>query len=167
MPDEVFAYGFRNPWRISFDRLGRLVAADVGLHHYEEITFVEAGRNHGWSVMEGFHCRVEPGCDETSFVAPIAEIEHPLSISVTGGYEVTAEDYPELAGHYVFGDFVTGQLFALELPAPNAPAREVELRSLGRHPVFGAAFGRDPQGRVYLADFARGDLFRLVAPRTP
>ncbi len=168
VPDEVFAYGFRNPWRISFDRRGRMVAADVGLLHYEEITFVEAGRNHGGNVMEGFHCRAaKPSCDAIPFVPPIVEIEHPLSVSVTGGYEVTSNDYPELAGQYVFGDFVTGQFFAIELPDPGAPAQDVELRSLGRHPVFAATFARDPEGRVYVADFARGDLFRIVRPRTP
>ena len=87
---------------------------------------------------------------------------------MTGGYEVTASDYPELAGHYVFADFVNGQMLALELPAPNAPTGPtvVEVRSLGRHPVFAATFGHDPDGRVYVADFARGDLFRIVEPRS-
>ncbi|HLK52037.1 MAG TPA: PQQ-dependent sugar dehydrogenase, partial [Candidatus Angelobacter sp.] len=85
---EIYAYGFRNPWRFSFDNsTGRLFMADVGQDMFEEIDIVQKGGNYGWNTMEGMHCFNPPsGCNMTGLSLPIIEISHPEAIAVIGGF---------------------------------------------------------------------------------
>jgi glucose/arabinose dehydrogenase len=119
--DEHYAWGFRNPWRLSFAPDGRLFVADVGQSSYEEVNVVERGGNYGWNVREGARCVQAENCPSTG---PDGEplrspaIEYPHSgdgvsgISVIGGYLYDGQDVPKLAGRYVFADYVAnGQLF--------------------------------------------------------
>lgn len=156
---EVYAIGLRNPWRFSFTPDGRLIAGDVGQDAWEEITEVVAGANLGWKAREGARCYLPDPCEPTGMLDPIWEYPHEEGRSITGGYVSTAPDLPALQGRYVFGDFVTGRLWALELPPPGARAEAVT--SLGRWPITPSTFGRDGAGRLYVGDYGGGVVYRL------
>jgi glucose/arabinose dehydrogenase len=177
--DEYYAWGLRNPWRISFDSEGRLFAADVGQHLFEEVNLVEAGGNYGWNVREGFHCfdpehPSEPpaDCPEESergepLLDPVLEYPHVtddavVGSAVVGGYVYEGDAIPDLDGAYVFGDWATtqdrpsGRLFAARPPAGD-DAGEWELEELvvagnrsGRLDANVLSFGRAPDGDLYV-----------------
>jgi glucose/arabinose dehydrogenase len=119
--DEQYAWGFRNPWRLSFGPDGRLFVADVGQSSYEEVNVVERGGNYGWNVREGAGCFRAQECpttgpDGTPLVDPVIEYPHDggevSGISVIGGHVYEGEAIPSLRGRYVFGDFrARGRLF--------------------------------------------------------
>jgi glucose/arabinose dehydrogenase len=157
---EIWAYGLRNPWRYSFDPKGRLIAGDVGQDLWEEISIVERGKNLGWNVREAAHCFFpKDGCSSAGLVDPIFDYDRSLGLSVTGGFVYTGKRIPTLAGRYVFGDFGTGRLWALDLP--DAPKR-VSARLLGRFSYAFSTFGRDADGELYAADFGPGSIYRLI-----
>jgi len=160
---EIWALGLRNPWRYSFDPRGRLVVADVGQNAWEEVDLVEAGDNLGWDVLEGFACH-EPaqGCDRKGMVEPIFVYGRDQGQSITGGYVYLGERLPELKGKYLFTDYVSGNLWALQLPDRR---RRVDAERLGRTGRVVATFGRDAAGEIYLADFASGEVLRLDGAR--
>lgn len=161
---EIWAYGLRNPWRYSFDQRGRLIVGDVGQDTYEEIDLVPAGANMGWKIKEATHC-FEPkeGCRSEGLLDPIWEYGRDDGSSVTGGYVATSEHLPALQGKYVFGDFLTGRIWALELPdEPGQQAKAVY--SLGRWPILISTFGRDEGGRIYVADLPHGRIMRVDPP---
>ncbi len=116
---EIWAYGLRNPWRFSFDRLtGDLFIADVGQGAREEINFqaagTGAGANYGWRVMEGSACTGlggGPACFDASLTLPILEYDHSLGCSVTGGHRYRGAANPALAGYFVYGDFCSGRIW--------------------------------------------------------
>ena len=160
--EEIWAYGFRNPWRFSFDpHTGRLWLGDVGQGSYEEIDIVEAGGNYGWDVMEGAHC-YEPGtgCDRAGLVLPVWEYDHGLGFSVTGGYVYRGSDVPELVGRYVFGDYGSGRIWML--PVDDVEAGATQLMDTDHNVT---TFGVDAQGELYVADYATtsGVLYRFVS----
>jgi glucose/arabinose dehydrogenase len=115
---EIYAYGLRNPWRFSFDsETGVIWAADVGQSGYEEINIVEAGGNYGWRLKEGSHCYNPPeNCEIPGLIDPIYEYSHDDDIgsSITGGYVYRGSGIPELYGKYVYGDFVSSNIWSLE-----------------------------------------------------
>jgi len=160
---ETWAIGLRNPWRYSFDATGRLIVADVGQNAWEEISIVERGGNYGWRIREGRHC-YDPSddCEQEDLIDPIYEYSHREGESITGGYVCLAESIPALNGLYVFGDFVSGRLWAIRLPDDSRPAAKMpEAFTLGRWQILVSTFGRDPSGRIYLAEFGNGAIFRL------
>jgi glucose/arabinose dehydrogenase len=163
---EIFAYGLRNPWRFSFDPHDRLVVGDVGQDTWEEIDLVGRGENLGWNAREARHCfDPKEGCRTQGLVEPVLEYGREAGTSITGGYVYTGKDVPELEGEYVFGDFVSGNVWAAKLPGPYLASKElVEPRHLGKWPFLISSFGRDETGELYLLDFAGGALYRL-APR--
>jgi glucose/arabinose dehydrogenase len=117
---EIWAYGLRNPWKFSFDRLtGDLYIADVGQQYFEEINFQPAsstgGENYGWDTLEGFHCH-EPaqGCEAEGTVLPIIEYDHSEGVSVTGGYVYRGSQLPSLQGKYFFADFGSGTIWVAQ-----------------------------------------------------
>ena len=131
---EIFAWGFRNPWRWSFDSLnGDLWVGDVGQGNWEEIDRVELGLNYGWNVREGAHC-FDPanGCS-TAFEDPITEYSHALGNSVTGGYVYRGMTIPDLPGTYVFGDFGTGRIFGV---AANSAKGDGRRGTAGQRPQY-------------------------------
>lgn len=154
---EVFAIGVRNPWRFTFAPDGRLVVADVGQGAWEEIGYAFAGDNLGWNRMEGRVCYEAEACDQRGLRLPFHVYGHDVGQSITGGEVVLAPG--GLKGKYVFGDYVSGRLWALSLP--KDPHAVVEARLLGQWPVNPSTFGRDASGRVYLADHLRGVLLRI------
>ena len=124
---EIWAYGLRNPWRFSFDReTGDLFIADVGQNALEEVNLQPAGspggENYGWNVMEGDACfSPQSGCDQEGLVLPILVYSHASGAgrSITGGYVYRGSELPDLAGSYVFGDFVSGNVWRAD-PADGA-----------------------------------------------
>ena len=159
---EIYAWGLRNPWRFSFDRVaGTLWAGDVGQNDWEEVDRITVNSNYGWNVREGAHCFSPPtGCAET-FEDPITEYDHGLGQSVTGGFVYRGTAISELAGRYVFGDFVTGRLFGI--PADSAPG--VVPDELADTTLSIVSFGQDVDGELYLLDFGVGTIHKLVNAR--
>jgi glucose/arabinose dehydrogenase len=158
---EIWAYGMRNPWRFSFDPRGRLIAADVGQDLYEEVSIVVAGDNQGWAVREATHCfSPAEGCETKGLIDPVFEYGRDLGNSITGGYVYLGSRIPSLKDQYVFGDFVSGNLWSLELPAERGKPGKGRL--LGRFSHAFSAFGRDEHGELYALDFALGTILRLT-----
>lgn len=160
---EIWAYGLRNPWRYSFDGFGRLVVGDVGQDRFEEIDVVHPGDDLGWNIREGTHCFVPPtNCSAAGLVEPIFEYGRESGSAVTGGYVYTGSAVPDLRDRYVFGDFVSGAIWAMKLPGPDLPPSGLsEARLLGNWPYLVSSFGRDEDGELYLVDYSSGKVFRL------
>lgn len=161
---EIWAYGLRNPWRYSFAPDGRLIVADVGQNRLEEIAIVGAGQNHGWNIREGDLCfSPKRDCPTQGLTDPIYTYPHSEGTSVTGGYVYTGDAIEGLKGRYVFGDFTSGRMWALELPQrASSPVKPKRVSSLGAWPLLISSFGRDPQGELYVADFREGRVLKLT-----
>ena len=146
---EIYAWGLRNPWRYSFDRqTGTLWLGDVGQNTWEEIDIVTAGGNYGWNEREGAHCFL-PACS-TDSIDPITEYGRDLGASVTGGFVYRGSAVPDLVGWYVYGDFVSGRIFAI--PADSQEGTEtIELLDTS----FGiSTFAEDLDGEIYVIDYS-------------
>jgi hypothetical protein len=160
--DEIWAYGLRNPWRFSFDRLtGDLFIADVGQSNWEEVNFQPQGStaaiNYGWRVMEGTHC-YDPatGCDTSGKTLPVIEYDHGLGCSVTGGYRYRGAD-ATLYGKYVYGDFCSGRIWtATESAGTWTPALALDTGLLI------SSFGEDAAGELYVVGYVDGKLYRIT-----
>jgi glucose/arabinose dehydrogenase len=162
---EIFAYGLRNPWRLSFDRsTGDLWIGDVGQGDWEEVDRWPAGDawasgpNFGWNIMEGLHCFNAQTCHQDGLVPPVAEYDHGQGCAIVGGYVGRDPDEPTLSGGYIFGDDCSGAIWALDAAKPAA-TDPVLLLDSGR---MISSFGEDAAGRLYLTDLASGELLRVV-----
>jgi len=163
---EIWATGLRNPWRYCFDRRGRLVVPDVGQNAWKEINIVERGKNYGWRCREGFAPYDESENCRGPFADPFYVYGRDEGQSITGGYEYLAEDIPKLTGLYVFGDFISGRIWALRLPQqPSTRVGPRDVLALGRWPVQISTFGRDEKGKLYLADYGLGIVYRIDPAR--
>ncbi|MFD0797775.1 PQQ-dependent sugar dehydrogenase [Maribacter chungangensis] len=152
---EIFAYGLRNPWRMSFDvQDGSLWAADVGQGAREEINTIVSGGNYGWRIFEGNSC-FSGDCETTGLEAPIFEYGHDNGDrSVTGGFVYRGTELPSLVGKYVYGDFVSGRIWALDTAnATNALLLEPRLSI--------ASFGTDNENELYVCDFG-GTIYKFA-----
>ncbi len=161
----VYAKGLRNPWRFSFDRdTGALWVGDVGQNAREEIDYLRPGRragaNFGWKGYEGslvYDRQVASRLSRSALTWPVHEYGHTVGRSVIGGYVYRGSAIPELRGHYIFGDFVTGRVWAMKgrggLRAPLAGADGEAGRV--------ASFGEDAAGELYIASF-RGHVYKIV-----
>jgi len=156
---EIYAYGFRNPWRFSFDRpSGRLFCADVGQASFEEVDIVESGGNYGWNIMEGDHCFNPPtGCDMTGLTLPISEYDHSQGTAVIGGYVYHGSAIPALRGLYIFGDLSSGNIWYLREGPPGTFTQTLLMNS----PETLSSFGQDSAGELYLADIDAGTISKL------
>lgn len=154
---EIFAYGLRNPWKFSFDRVRNLLlAADVGQDAVEEIDIIIPGGNYGWSIYEG--SKVYKDLQVTSdLIPPIWEYEHPIGKSITGGFTYYGEKHQSLYGVYIYGDFISGKIWGLWLDE-NQEATVYELLDTN---LKIASFGRDESGEIYVLDY-QGHIYKLL-----
>lgn len=186
--DEIYAYGFRNPFRFSFDReTGQLVVADVGQRNIEEVNIVVPGGNYGWRLKEGsfaFDPTTGTVSDDLSgippgLIDPVLQYDHGEGISIIGGFVYRGSAIPELEGKYVFGDFSrgfttpSGRLFVGDLATGEIQELVIGMtdESLG---MFVKGFGEGPDGELYLLagtnlgpTGADGRVFRLAPVPLP
>jgi quinoprotein glucose dehydrogenase len=154
---EIYAYGLRNIWRMSFDqKTGKLWAGDVGQNLWEEINIIVKGGNYGWNVREALHHFVPKGGKRPKgadarrpkgMIDPIWEYHHDIGKSITGGQVYRGKKLPSLYGKYVYADYVSGKIWALDYDAK-------QKRVLGNHPIPGnkmpvITFGEAEDGEVY------------------
>lgn len=155
---EIYAYGLRNPWRFSFDSVtGELWVADVGQDELEEINVIESGGNYGWRIKEGTQCYQGPGCERDDLIDPVFEYDHSQGRSITGGYVYRGSQLPELTGKYVYADFVSGNIWALERKADGT----VENALLTQSGKDIASFGVDRDGELYVLTLG-GEIYLLT-----
>jgi uncharacterized repeat protein (TIGR03806 family) len=160
---EIYAYGFRNPWRWSFDRdTDELWVGDVGQGALEEIDRVVVGGNYGWRCREGTQVTTNDCAGLTGpFLPPVAEYGRSAGFSVTGGYVYRGTQIPALVGRYVFADYGTGRIW--DIPSTSTPTVTV-TSSDGFDTSLGiASFGEDVNGELYVVDLNGGGLHQLVA----
>jgi len=161
---EIWSYGWRNPWRFSFDRAtDDMYIADVGQNQYEEVDVELAGtpggQNYGWRLMEGSHCFASNECDPASLglVLPVAEYDHGQGCSITGGYVYRGSQFPALTGVYFYGDYCSSIMWALRHEADGSWS-QAELLQSG---YTISSFGQDEAGEVYLVNHGAGEIFQL------
>jgi glucose/arabinose dehydrogenase len=155
---EIFAWGLRNPWRWSFDSdTGLLWAGDVGQSGWEEVDIVRVGENYGWRIREGARCNaaIAADCDATGLTDPFWEYDHSVGSSITGGFVYRGSQVPNLAGYYVFGDFVSGRIWGIPVDGSSGALGLLESSV----PI--AAFGQDNAGELYVVGYS-GDLYRII-----
>ena len=182
---EVWSFGWRNPWRYTFDDpsrggTGAMIAGDVGQNQWEELNYEprgRGGRNYGWRNREGAHNNVTslpPAY--TPLVDPIHEYDHTTGGSVTGGFVYRGSSLgAAFPGRYFFADFVRSRVWSLALTIDaGGEARASDVREhtneLGGSAHLGgvASFGVDAAGELYIVSYSRGIILRIVgAPRAP
>ncbi|MDH5220788.1 MAG: PQQ-dependent sugar dehydrogenase [Betaproteobacteria bacterium] len=155
---EIYASGFRNPWRWSFDRqTGELWVGDVGQGALEEIDRVVRGGNYGWRCFEGTRPTMLPCGSEPNLLPPVAEYDRNQGRSVTGGYVYRGSSILGLPGKYVFGDFITGRLWYIA-----ADAQPTLRITGGSQTVLNiSSFGEGMDGELYVVHYG-GQLYRLI-----
>jgi uncharacterized repeat protein (TIGR03806 family) len=162
---EIYAYGFRNPWKHSFDmKTNELWVADVGQQKFEEVNKVVLGGNYGWNIREGRHCFSQRDCPTAGLIDPITEYPRSLGISTTGGYVYRGTRLPEdLQGKYIWGDFGSGVIFSVD--GTNGQSEPTVLLSQTNLKI--STFGQDAEGEMYVADYAGGVIYQLAKADAP
>lgn len=164
--EDIWAYGFRNPWRISFDGT-TLVAADVGQRKWEEVNIVQKGGNYGWDCREGFAAYDQrenpssPLCATTGLkIDPIHVYDHTVGNSITGGYVYRGPSTTlGITGRYIYGDFNTGRIWGLDLNSKS----NTELADTGFFiSTFGLGENKELYVATYFADGSPSGLYRIV-----
>ncbi len=173
---EVFVYGFRNPWRASFDHLtGDLYIGDVGEFAWEEVDIVPngniTGMNFGWSMYEGnelfgelktgetLHCEYDTNISPT--VPSLVYAHEDSQCAIIGGYVYRGKALPSLYGKYTYGDLCTGQIWS----ATNTATGALTATSVLTVPDYLSSFGEDKNGELYLVGISSGTIYRLAAPK--
>jgi glucose/arabinose dehydrogenase len=171
---EIFAYGFRNPWRYSWDRkTGELWVGDVGQDLWEEVDVVTNGGNYGWSVREGMH-HYKPGPPGAQYVDPVIEYthqpslrpeamfpDHSIGLCVIGGYVYRGKKFPALEGIYIYGDYNLGTIWGLRYDSSTKKA--VAHGTLLDQKKNITSFAEDAAGEVYVLT-QEGEIFQITAP---
>lgn len=181
---EVYAYGFRNPHRITWDSQGRMLATCIGHHRIEEINQILPGKNYGWPFREGTF-RLNPyvnmsnvfplpEAEEIEYTYPVAQYDHDEGNAISGGLEVISDLIPELKGKYIFGDIVRGRLFFINIddikPGQQAKVHEwrisfdgipTDLTTLTGTNRVDLRFGKDADDYIYIMTKADGKIYKL------
>lgn len=158
--EEIFAYGMRNPWRFSVDHTTGLIwAADVGQDKTEEIDIITKGGNYGWVTMEGNDC-YSGNCDKTGLLLPIWSYDHTVGKSITGGYVSRDKNLPGLNGRYIYGDYVSGSIWALTYVDGKATQNDLVGKVNGGTL---SSFGEDSNSNLYILNYSDGKIYKLAA----
>ncbi|MES2792536.1 MAG: PQQ-dependent sugar dehydrogenase [Planctomycetota bacterium] len=146
---EIYAYGLRNIWRMSFDRkTGTLWCADVGQNLWEEINLITKGGNYGWNLREGMHpFGLKASGPRPDLIEPIWEYDHQVGSSITGGVVYRGKKLPELVGKYIYADYITGKVWALKYDEAAKKVISNEAIPTNKLPII--SFGEDEEGEVY------------------
>jgi glucose/arabinose dehydrogenase/mono/diheme cytochrome c family protein len=183
---EIYAYGFRNPHRISWSRNRQLIACNIGQHHIESLCLVKPGDDYGWPIREGSF-RINPNDkldkvhplppDDTAYhiIYPVAEYDHDEGRAISGGFEYQGKELRQLKGKYLFGDIPTGRLFFVNMAdlkrGTSATISEWKiaingvqktLRELSNADRVDLHFGRDANGELYILTKADGKMYKLT-----
>ncbi len=158
--EEIFAYGLRNPFRMSFDTAtGKLWAGDVGQDSREEIDIISSGGNYGWNRMEGRQCYpAGSSCSRSGLTLPVYDYGRSDGASVIGGYVYRGSSIPSLVGTYVFGDFISGNLFGLIYDGSS-----VIKKKLAETGLLISSLGRDESGELYVLSYGEGTIYKISA----
>ena len=173
---EIWAYGLRNPWRLSWDHVsGSLFCADVGQNKLEEVNLIEKGGNYGWSSYEGSHLfELNDYSDEAQqVIKPIFEYSHDYGTSITGGFVYRGKKHKEIEGKYIFGDWGTGKCWALSFEKNQIYQQNLlfqkkgviinpsltEKRERNFKPFKPVNFQAGPNGEIYVLDW-QGSIYR-------
>lgn len=163
---EIWAVGVRNIWRLSFDRqTGDLWAGEVGQNIWEEVNLITRGGNYGWKPRESMHKFSANGSEpKPEYIEPVWEYHHEIGKSITGGNVYRGKKVPELAGYYLYADYVTGRLWGLKY---DVAAKKV----LANKPIAGniapvLSFGEDQNGEIYYLT-VNGGIFRFTSIPQP
>jgi glucose/arabinose dehydrogenase len=167
---EIWAYGLRNPWRYSFDRVtGDLYIADVGERIHEEVDFQPAsslgGENYGWSIMEGIACYNPPsGCATAGLTLPVHEYTHADAggCAISGGYVYRGSAVPAMVGRYFYADFCHTWVRSIMVSGGIAFGLRDHTNDFGYIPGI-VSFGEDGQGELYIVSL-NGRVHRLADP---
>jgi glucose/arabinose dehydrogenase len=172
--EEIWAYGLREPWRISFDsQTGDLWIADVGQGQWEEIDFQPAsstgGENYGWRCQEGTHCTSIPGCScpDPTTTEPIHDYGHlDANCCIIGGSVYRGAALPELQGCYFFADYCSGRIWSLRYDGTQVSdlqERTADLANLeGNEIALITSFGQDAEGELYILDMTHSEVFKII-----
>jgi glucose/arabinose dehydrogenase len=160
---EVWAYGFRNPWRVTIDPVGQVMyVADVGFERWEEIDVIgldDGGHDYGWPIVEGPECFEAESCDRTGLTEPTLTIEHQRACAVVGGPVYRGSAIPELTGDYFYGDYCVGWIRSFHL-TDGAPADVTTWSSRFGEPGQITSFATDANGEI-LVLLQSGEILRI------
>ena len=159
---EIYAYGLRNPWRMSFDTsTGDLWTGDVGQNEFEEINKINSGGNYGWNFREGNSCfEPDENCPSEALIAPVLAYGRSSGSSVTGGYVYRGSAIPEFFGKYFYADFSSGRIWMITMNGNNL----VENTELSNTNLRISSFGVDQDNELYICAFD-GRIYRLGRPQ--
>jgi mono/diheme cytochrome c family protein len=184
---EIYAYGFRNPHRISWTRSGQMLASNVGQYKIESLNMILKGHDYGWPIREGsFLMDVSKGVNniyplpaddkKNNITYPVAEYDHDDGNAISGGFEYWGSALPELNGKYLFGDIVKGKLFYVETNELKLGSRAAikewqvslkgtvkKLKDLCGADKVDLRFGRDAQGELYILTKPDGKVYKLMS----
>jgi glucose/arabinose dehydrogenase/cytochrome c2 len=187
--NEIFAYGFRNPHRISWSKQGQILASNIGHHNIESLYIIEAGRDYGWPEREGsfamnysktmdFVYPLPPDDAKYNYTYPVAEYDHDEGNAISGGLEYWGTQLKPLMGKYIFGDIVKGRLFYVEMKdlviGKQAVIKELQLTLDGRKKTLAeltgedkvdVRFGRDYKGELYILTKPDGLVYRITGAK--
>ena len=153
---EIWAYGLRNIWRMSFDtETGDLWGGDVGQNKWEEVDLIEKGGNYGWNIREGAHrFRPRSDSDATDIIDPVAEYHHRDGLSVTGGYVYRGTEFPQLEGVYLYADYNYGTFWGIRKNDALVTRPKVVLKKRGS---MISSFGESNDGTLFVTSFENGE----------
>lgn len=160
--EEIFAYGLRNPWRVSFDANGRLWVGDVGQDKIEEVDIVTKGGNYGWRIKEANADYNAKGntVDASELIPPIWHYSHANGdVSITGGIVYRGAANPALRGKYIYADYASGRIWALTTKDGKTATNQELMSGAGAI----SAFGEDQKNELYMCDLGSGKILKLAA----
>jgi hypothetical protein len=185
---EIYAYGFRNPHRITWSKTGQMLVSNIGQANIESLNMILPGRDYGWPLREGTFL-LDPLTDMTKvyalppndsiyhYIYPVVQYDHNEGNAISGGYEYTGTKVPQLKGKYIFGDVANGRLFFVEMAdlkigkqaaikefSVNFNGKPVKLKELCKSDHVDLRFGRDEKGELYILTKPDGKVYRVVPP---